>query len=315
MFVQMLDHLKIVAKEETATKGVYEISPLPTGYGNTVGNALRRILLSSIPGAAITTAVIDGVDHQFSTLSGVKEDVLRILLNCKEIRVKIYGDNPIMLKLSATGPKKVTAGDLEVVGDAEVFNKNLPIATLADKKSKLNMELVAEPGVGYVPADERGKSTKVGELMLDAIFTPILKAAYQIEAARVGGKTNLDKLILNVETDGTIGPREAMESASGILVKYFRAIGNIQEEEVVEVIAPEEAPSVETASESVMVDDTIEALGLSTRTTNALMKGGITTIKELLDREAEDLVALRGFGDTALEEVSAVLKKQGLALK
>lgn len=316
MYTQMLQQLKVVAKEESGNSGVYEISPLPTGYGNTLGNALRRVLLSSVQGAAITSVSIVGVDHQFSTIKGIREDVLHVLLNCKEVCVKIYGDNPVILKLNASGEGKVTAKDFEIVGDAEIANKDLVIATLTDAKAKLSMEATAKPGVGYVPASERGKSSRVGELMLDAVFTPVVKAAYSVEATRVGGKTDLDKLVLSVETDGTISPRFAMESASGILVKFFCAVGNIKEEELVV-----EAPPVEVAEDTVKEEgsadagESIDNLNFTTRTINALSKGGIATVEDLLDREKEDLLALRGFGETALDEVNEVLKGRGMTLK
>lgn len=298
----LLDQLKITARKEKGNAGTFVIAPLPHGFGHTLGNALRRTLLSSLSGAAVVSAEIEDVEHEFSTLRGVREDALNLLLNVKGIRVKLHSDNPASLKLDAKGPGEVTAGDLEIVGDAEVVNPDLVLANLADSKSQLKMQLLVEPGVGYSLADSR-TSTRIGELMVDAVFSPLLKVAYRVEATRVGEKTDLDSLVLDIETDGTITPREAMEEASGLLVKYFRAVGNIEEEEV-----PAVPDAVDGVEEEIDDEDRIEKAGLSTRTTNALLREGIKTKSALAALEKEDVAAIKGIGATALDELGKLLE-------
>lgn len=308
---QLIPLLKITTVEEKTNYGRFFIEPLPTGYGHTLGNALRRVLLSSLPGAAVTQFRIEGVSHQFSTLPGVKEDVVQLSLNFKKIRLKIYNENPVTLKLEVKGPREVRAGELEILGDAEVVNKDLLLATLADSKTKLSLELTAETGVGYVPAEER-PTGRIGVVALDSIFTPVTAALYTVEPTRVGRETNLDRLVLEISCDETLLPSEALKKATLILLDYFKIIGG----EKVTFEVPAEEKKGETNAPGLVLSEVekklpIEDLGLSTRTTNALLTGKIKTLGELVSQRPEDLIKLRGFGQKAVSEVEKLLSKQG----
>lgn len=307
---QLMPLLKIAAAEEKANYGRFVLEPLPTGYGHTLGNALRRVLLSSLPGAAVTQFRIEGAPHQFSTLPGVKEDVVQLSLNFKKIRLKIYDENPVTLKLDTKGPKEVRAGDLEVFGNAEVVNKDLLLATLADNKSQLSLELTAEMGVGYVPCEER-PTGKIGAIALDSIFTPVTSAVYTVESTRVGRETNLDRLVLEIGCDGTIAPSEALKTAAVILLDYFKIVSG---EEVVSenrnAGKKEEGVSKDPVLTEVEKKTSVEDLGLSTRTTNALLAGKIKILGDLVNQKPEDLTKLRGFGQKAVSEVEKLLSKQ-----
>lgn len=307
---QLVPLLKITTVEEKANYGRFVIEPLPTGYGHTLGNALRRVLLSSLPGAAVTQFRIEGAPHQFSTLPGIKEDVVQLSLNFKKIRLKIYNDNPVALKLEVKGPREVRAGELEVLGDAEVVNKDLLLATLAEGKTKFSLELTAEKGVGYVPAEER-PTGKIGAVALDSIFTPITAALYSVEPTRVGRETNLDRLVLEISCDGTLPPSEALAKAATILMDYFKIISG--EKVVFETPVEEKkeeftgsGPALSEVEKKIPVED----LGLSTRTTNALLAGKIKILGELVNQRPEDLAKLRGFGQKAVSEVDKLLSKQ-----
>lgn len=212
--------LKITKVSENGTIGVFAIEPLPGGFGNTLGNTLRRVLYTSLEGAALTQIKINGVVHQFSTIQGVKEDVVEISLNLKQIRVKMYTKNPIIGSISKKGPGVVTADDIELPSEAIIINKDLVICTLADKNSKFEAEVVVEPGVGYSPVEER-ETSKIGVVLLDAIFSPVVSVNYAVEPARFGKKIDLDKLTLTVTTDGTITPWEAVSTSASILTSFF----------------------------------------------------------------------------------------------
>ncbi|MBU1028876.1 DNA-directed RNA polymerase subunit alpha, partial [Patescibacteria group bacterium] len=197
------------------------VEPCYYGYGTTLGNALRRVLLSSLPGAAVTAVKIDGASHEFSALKGVKEDVLEIILNLKELRLKIHSKEPVRLSLSAKGDKKVTGADIDPNSDVEIANPELLIATLTDKKSEFNMEIIVEPGRGYVPVEERdNEKPELGTIAVDAVFSPVREVGYRVENARVGDVTNYDKLVMDIETDGTITPKEAVSQAVNILLDH-----------------------------------------------------------------------------------------------
>ena len=216
---------KLVFEDKKKNIGVFEIEKLRRGYGVTIGNALRRVLLSSLPGAAIVSFKIEGVNHEFSTLPGVLEDVVEIMLNLKQIRLKLFGDHPQKLVLKAKGKGKVTAKDIEKNSNVEIVNPEQEIATLTNSKAKLNMELLVEKGVGYETIDER-KDVKasIGTILLDSIFSPVRKVSYEVENMRVGEKTDFNKLKISIETDGTISPTNALTAASQILVDHFNSI-------------------------------------------------------------------------------------------
>ncbi len=299
--------LKIQTTSEKNNVGEFTFEPLPTGFGNTLGNALRRVLLTSIKGAAATQLKLSGADHQFTTIPGVKEDVVELTLNLKSIKFKSHSENPVVVTINKTGPGEVTAGDIQCPSDVEVVNKDLYLATLADSKAKLEAELVVEAGYGYSPSEER-ETSRVGVILLDALFSPILSANYAVESTRFGSVTNLDKLVLTVETDGSVSPSNSVLEASELLRTYFERIDQwedgVVEEEEVEESEEEEA----SANEDIMVDE----LPLPTRTINALKKSGIETLKQLANKNPEDLADIKNLGEKSVDEIEKLLKKEGL---
>ncbi len=209
-------------KGENPNQATLVMEPLYFGYATTIGNALRRVLLSSLPGAAVTAVKIKGVDQEFSAINNVKEDALNIILNLKNLRVRVHADEPVKLKLSASGEKTVTAADIEKNSDVEIINTDLEIATLTDKKATLEMEITVEKGRGYLPVEERDKdNVEIGTMLVDAIFSPVKSVGYKVENTRVGDVTDYDRLLLNIETDGSISPEEAVNTASKILIDHF----------------------------------------------------------------------------------------------
>lgn len=305
---ELLGKLKIDAVEETDGYGKFVFEPLPVGYGQTLGNSLRRVLLSSLEGAAVTYAKIEGVSHQFSTVPGVKEDVIDLIQNIKKIRLAIHNNQPVVLKLEVTGPGKVTASDFEVVGSGTVINGDLEIATLADKKTKLSLELTAEPGFGYVPSEEHS-TAKIGVIPVDSIFTPVTHVSYKVEPTRLGQATNLDRLTIEVTTDKTVSPSNALHSAARIMVDYFKVIEVGKAPEVLD-----NTPKASEVKQKVSESDSavpVEDLGLSTRTANALVKAKVKTLGELLEKKPEDFSKVRGLGDKGVTEITDLLKKYG----
>lgn len=291
--------------EEGSSKGVFTIGPLPSGFGNTIGNSLRRTLLTSIQGAAITQVKFSGVPHQFTTIKGVKEDVTELCLNLKRLRLKVHGDAPVVLKLSKVGPCDVKASDFEVTSDTKIKNPSLHIATLADKNSKLELEAVAEVGTGYVASYER-ETSKIGVILLDSAFSPVTSVSYVVEPTRVGRETNLDKLTLTVETDGTVPPLEAVTTASEILKGFFSKISLGEEEEVKAVVEEKD----ETGTKEKKEDVVIEELPLPTRTVNALKKAGIKTLSDLAKRMPDDLADVKNLGEKSIDEIKKLLEKE-----
>ena len=301
--------LKIKTISESKTEGVFEFDPLPKGFGHTLGNTLRRVLLTSMEGAAITQIKVDGINHQFTTIEGVKEDLVEIILNLKKVRVKKHGDNPEVATLNVTGPGKITAKDIEAPANVEIINKDQYIATLANKKTNLNIELIIESGVGYSPSEER-KSTKVGVIVVDALFSPVLRSNMQIEETRAGERTDLDKLILTVETDGSMKPSTAVYKSAGILSDFFGVLAR-WEEAPEEVESTEETTTDTTRYEEILVDE----LPLQTRTINALKKAGIETMAELAQKGADDLADIKNLGEKSIMEINKLLEKEGLREK
>ncbi|MEK7154309.1 MAG: DNA-directed RNA polymerase subunit alpha [Patescibacteria group bacterium] len=224
--VQLPLEPKTISK--TGNRAVFEISPLAPGYGMTIGNTLRRVLISSLEGAAVTSAKIKGVDHEFSAVSGILEDVIEIILNLKKIRFKLYKNEPVTLTLASKGEGKITAGDIKTTSDVEIINKDQYIATITDKKAVLDMELTVENGVGYVPVEQRQKEKlSIGEIAIDGIFTPIKNVNFTVENIRVGQRTDYNKVLMDIETDGSINPEEALKRASHILIDHFTVVGSI----------------------------------------------------------------------------------------
>ncbi len=305
---------RIVKEEEFS--GTYEIDGLFPGYGHTLGNSLRRIILSSLPGAAITQVKIDGVEHEFSTMDGVKEDVITILLNIKRLRLKLHGDEPQKVTLKASGAGMVTAANIEAPSQVEILNPDQPIAEITAKSTKLEIEMTVEHGLGYVPREVHQKDkVEIGTIALDAVFTPIRRANYEVENMRVGDRTDYNRLRVSVETDGTMTPREALEDAIEIMIHQLKAVIGFQEEVVEKAVVPEK-PEVEASTEPDpdVLKTRIETLDLSTRTQNALEAASIRTIGGLVRKKKDDILALDGLGPKGVEEIEDVLASMKLNL-
>lgn len=299
----MVDQVKI-SHSGGQSEGAIVIEPLPQGFGMTLGNALRRVLLSSLEGAAITQAKIAGVAHEYSTIKGVKEDVVQILLNLKKVRLQIEGDKEVKLSIDEKGPKVVTAADIKVPAGVKITNPEQPIASLADNKSKLEIDLVAEKGIGYTSVDGR-RGLGIGTIPLDANFTPIVRVNYRVEATRVGQITNFDKLTFDISTDGTVSPAEAVKQASQILTDYFNVLVEQKKAPKKEKEESETKPKIDKSA-------TIEELELATRITNSLKNAGIETIDDLLNAPKEDLVKLKNMGAKSLSDIEEKLAEKGL---
>ncbi len=297
---------QVEEKDSSATSATIVIEPLENGYGHTIGNALRRVLLSSLPGTAITQFRVEGADHQFSTIDGLKEDVLEMALNIKQIKVFASTHETGLLKLSAKGPKEVTAGDIECEAGFEIINKDLPICTIAKGKS-IQMEMRVESGIGYVVADEKSADS-IGDIVLDALFSPVVKVSYKVEQTRVGRITDFDKLIMSVQTDGSISPIDAVKLAAEILTKQFGQVFNPVVPEVVEPeisLSPEEAETLRL---------TVEELDLPTRIANALRKGGFKTVGDLTGAPKEVVSKVKNLGGKSVVLIDAALQKKGVNL-
>ena len=291
---------KIECDASSKNYGRYIIGPLESGYGITLGNALRRVLLSSLPGAAITSIRLSDVHHEFSDIPHVREDMTQIILQLKQLRVKLTGEEPVRLRLGVRGEGTVTASDIQCPPEVEIINPDLYLFTVDSDKARLEMELTVEPGRGYSPADERGR-LPIGELPVDAIFSPVRKCNYEIERARVGQMTNYDKLIMEIWTDGTLRPQEALSRAARILVQHFQLISGVTEE-----IKLEEAPQATTTISQEIYETPIEQLDLSVRVFNSLKRTGITNVGEVLEmlgRGEEAMLTIRNFGQKSLAEL------------
>ena len=280
----------------SATSATFLIEPMHAGYGNTLGNSMRRVLLSSIRGGAIVAFRIEGATHEFTTVEGIKEDVVDIMLNLKGVRLRVHTDEPVELRLEKTGGV-ITAGDIQANGEVEVVNPDHIIATIDDPNKTVIMDLVAEAGRGYQTIEESSTNRLHSDMIaLDAIFTPVLRVRYKVDSTRVGDETNLEKLALTVETDGTLTPREAFEEAAAILVSQYSALAGST------VVAGAPALGNDESDDSEL-DMSIEELNLSARTTNALINNEIRTIRDLVTLTEQDLRELKGFGSKALDEV------------
>jgi DNA-directed RNA polymerase subunit alpha len=313
---------KIVREE--GWSGVYEIDGLYPGYGHTLGNSLRRIILSSLPGAAVTKVKVKGADHEFSVLSGVKEDVITILLNLKRLRVRLSTDEPQILTLSAKGVKKITAKAIEHPGQVEILNPELHIADMTDKGAELDMEITVEKGLGYLSKEILHKDrVDVGAIALDASFSPIKKCNYEVENMRVGDRTDFNRLRLSIETDGTITAREAMEKSIGLMITQLKAIVGWKEEEMVieekieKSVADEEKekvgdkPQVDVEFLKTRIDD----IGLSIRTVKALSNANVRTVGGLARKKEIDILDIDGLGSKGIQEIKKVLAQYGISLK
>ncbi|KRM61445.1 DNA-directed RNA polymerase subunit alpha [Paucilactobacillus vaccinostercus DSM 20634] len=299
--------------DESNNYGKFVVEPLERGYGTTLGNSLRRILLASLPGAAITSIQIDGVLHEFSTVEGVTEDVTQIILNMKQISLKIDSEEDKTLEIDVKGPAAVTAGDIEADGDVEVLNPELHIATVADG-AELHIQMTANTGRGYVSADDnkaRMDDLPIGVLPIDSIYTPIERVNYTVENARVGQRNDYDKLTLDVWSDGSITPSESISLAAKILTEHLAMFVDLTDTaKNAEIMVEKE----ETHKEK-MLEMTIEELDLSVRSYNCLKRAGINTVQELTDRSEADMMKVRNLGRKSLEEVKVKLADLGLSLR
>jgi DNA-directed RNA polymerase subunit alpha len=322
----------MVKKEDNYA--IFEIKACYPGYGMTLGNALRRVLLSSLQGAAITSVKISGVNHEFSTVPGVMEDVVEIVLNLKKVRFKMYSDEPVMLTIKVNKEGEITAGDISKADNVEVVNKDAHIATITDKKLSLEMELRVEKGVGYVPVEQQeNDKADIGTIGVDAIFTPVKSVNYKVENMRVGKMTNYDKLILEIETDGSRTPEEAFRESVVLLVKHFDLFGEMAD--VVQAVDEKEAEPFEEVMEEKERDEKevekleaiaeekkqdvlkmpVEDFNISARALKVLQENKIKTVSKLVSKSEDDLRNLPGMGDKGIKEIKKAMGKLGLTLK
>lgn len=309
--------------EEVGNKGIFEIDGLYPGYGHTLGNSLRRIILSSLPGASITSIKIDGVSHEFQTLDGIKEDVIVMILNLKKARFKMTSDEPQTVTLAIKGPKEVTASDIKKSGQVEILNGDLHIASVTGKVN-LNIEMKVEKGLGFIPKEVFQKEkVDVGTIAVDAIFTPIRRVSYEVENMRVGDKTNHNRLRILIETDGTLSPRSALSQSIEIMINQLKAIIDFKEPEeevkaekktavIEEKDGDEEQKGLDFAD---VLKTRIDSLDLSTRTLNALTSANIRTLGGLARKKREDLLEVEGIGEKGISEIKKILSKFSLSLK
>lgn len=307
--------IEIAEISEDNRYGKFICEPLERGYGTTFGNSLRRMLLSSLEGAAITSIRIDGVLHEFSTIPGVRDDVTNIVLNLKELCLKMAGNEPRIIRIDVEGEKEVTAADIICDADIEILNPDLHIATV-NEDGKLKIEMTVERGRGYVPADKNKKpDDTIGVIPIDSIFSPVKRVNYTVQDTRVGNVTDYDRLILEVWTDGSLRPEEAVSKAAGILVMHLKLFQNMdglpEEEEEEEATFPEE----EEDDSSKVLDMTIEDLDLSVRSFNCLKRANINMVADLAEKTEDDMMKVRNLGRKSLEEVKKKLEELGLTLK
>ncbi len=303
---------RVVSEEQF--QGVYEIDGLFPGYGHTLGNSLRRIILASLPGATITHVKIDGVQHEFSTIAGVKEDVITILLNLKRIRFQLHGDEAVKISLKKSGVGEVTAADISAPSQITILNPEQHIADITQKGIAIDMELTIERGLGYVPREVHQKEkVEIGTIALDAVFTPIRRANYEVENMRVGDRTDYNRLRINIETDGTITPREALERSIEIMIHQLKAVIGFQDkaEETKELVAAATPASADTTE---VLKTRVETLDLSPRTITALEAASIRTLGGLVRKSKDDILALDGIGPKGVEEIEELLTNMNLAL-
>jgi DNA-directed RNA polymerase subunit alpha len=308
---------RVVSEEEN--RGTFEIDGLYPGYGHTLGNSLRRIILSSLPGAAITQVKINGVEHEFSAMDGVKEDVIMILLNLRRIRLALHSDEPVTITLKKSGVGLVTAADITAPSQVEILNGDQPICEITGKSTKLEMEMRIEKGLGYVPREVHMKDKmEIGAIAMDAVFTPIRRANYEVENMRVGDRTDYNRLRITLETDGTYSAREALEKSIEIMIHQLKAVIGFQEEHTHTPAAATPVAAVEVKKEEPnqeILKTRIETLDLTSRTLEALEAASIRTIGGLVRKKKDDILALEGVGPKALEEIVEILSRHNLHLE
>lgn len=313
---------RVVSEEKN--RGTYEIDGFYPGYGHTIGNSLRRIILSSLPGVAITHVKIDGAGHEFTTLDGVKEDVITLLLNLKKVRFVMHSADPIKVTLDATGPAVVTAKDIDAPSQVEVVHADQYIAEISGKK-KLSIEATLMKGIGYVPKEEHTKDrVEIGAIALDAAFSPVRRVNYEVENMRVGDRTDYNRLRVFIETDGTISPREALEKSVDIMIHQLKAIVGFKEELDADAITDKGGETAVAATPKVKKEEEVDAeilkmrtdeLGLSQRVYDAIDEAGIRTVGGLVRKREEDLLAIQGLGQKGVQEIKKALAEKGVTLR
>lgn len=303
----MIDPIfEIKTEKETPNFGIYVVEPLQQGYGQTLGNSLRRILLSSLLGTAVTQVKIAGVKHQFTTIPGLKEDVVELILNIKQIRVSSRNDKPQKITVDKFGPGEVTAGDIEVPAGVEIFNKDLVLGNLSDKKSRLKMEMVIESGYGYLFAEEKAAG-EIGVIPVDALFSPVTKVNFRVGITRVGRAINWDRLTMEITTDGTMFPKDALIQAGKILVNFSQQL----------VTPKKQAKKAEEKTGQLpkeLMETSVEELELPTRIANSLIKGGINNIGDLLKTGKQSIVKIKNLGTKSIKIIEAAVKEKGLEI-
>ena len=302
---------KIEREAEARNYGKFIISPLERGYGITMGNALRRVLLSSLEGAAVTSIRIADVQHEFSEIPGVREDVIRVMLQIKQLRMKMYDVDTARLHLEVQGAGVVTAADIIAPPEVEIVNPDLYLFTVDDNSANLEIEMTVERGHGYSPADDRTGRLPIGDMPVDAIFSPVKRVNWEAGYARVGQSTNYDRLLMEIWTDGTVGPEDALSTSAKIMIEHLRHLAGVSEESLT-VIAQEEEESSRLTSE--MIETPIENLDLSVRVFNSLKRTGITTVGEvleLLEKGDEAVMSIRNFGEKSLDELRSKMSEKG----
>ncbi len=316
---------RIISESDKDNKGIYEIEGLSPGYGQTLGNSLRRIILSSMAGVAITSVKIAGVTHEFATIPGLKEDGIALILNLKKIRFRLADEGPHTVTLKVKGAKEIKAGDIELPGQVEVMNPESYVGSLSGKDSSLEVEMTLEKGIGYLPKEavKHDKAAEIGAITLDAAFTPIRRVSYEVENMRVGDRTDYNRLRLTIETDGIISPRESLDHSIRIMINQLKAIVGFKEEMVEETTSTSETKrgrSEESGEEGESTDEEllktrIEQLDLGARTVKALGNAGIRTLGGLARKRLADLEELEGLGEKSVEEIKKLLKSHDLSLK
>jgi DNA-directed RNA polymerase subunit alpha len=308
-----------IIKEE-GNIGTYVIDGLYPGYGHTLGNSLRRVILSSLEGSAITSVKIKGVGHEFSSIDGVKDDVIMMILNLKKLRLKLLTNEPQTLTISVKGPKVVTGADIKLPGQVEIMNPEQYINEVTDKSGELEVEVTVEKGLGYLPKEVTQKErVDIGTISMDAIFSPARRVSYEVENMRVGNRTDFNRLTLNIETDGSITPHEALEKSIQIMITQLKSIIGFKEEDIIDLSEQEAPKSSDTGANKEVIDDIlktrIESLDVSQRTTNALMNANIRTLGGLARKKEKDLLEIEGIGAKGINEIRKVLKEYDMELK
>jgi DNA-directed RNA polymerase subunit alpha len=293
--------LNFIKVSESKNSAVFSFEPLPSGFGQTLGSVLRRVALTSVKGAAVTSFKIPGVTHQFTTIEGIKEDLVEVTLNLKELRFKLHSDGQFTAKISKKGPGVVTAADIEVSSEVEIINKDAIIATISDKTKSFELELTIESGIGYSPVENR-ENPKLGIVLVDAIFSPVVSAAYSVENTRVGRQSGLDKLVITIQTDGSIKPSEVIKVSASILRDFFNKFASANESQNIETLF-QQTSIAELKSDNSSVDD----LPLPTRTINALKKHGINTLSDLRTKSDEEISDIKNLGEKSIDEIKKLL--------